>query len=107
MAEPKCRKCKQIKIEFDKLTNFEKPSENVVSQLVIVPSAVYPAQPVQQRVSDRLRGSILVSTYYGEIKGLHFKDLCLETERHVQTTDVWVKNVVGVPSSLSCIAFAL
>lgn len=46
MAEPKCRKCKLIKIEFDKLSDFEKPVENVVSQLVIVPSAVYPAQPV-------------------------------------------------------------
>jgi len=58
-------------------------------------------------LSDILKRSIEVSTYYVEIKQKSFTELCKEIDVNVTSLDAWVKQAQGVPSSLSCLFFRL
>lgn len=108
VSEPNCRKCREIKAEFQSKKNEEAKQEDVEETVFFVnQSGIFPSQPAAQRFSDILRQSILTSTYYQEIKSMHFQDLLTQIETHVSGYSAWVKGAYGVPSSLSCIVYRL
>lgn len=67
----------------------------------------FPMQSPSSRFSDILLKGVLNSTYYHEIKHLTYQELLPQIVQHVQSVEPWVKQAVGVPSSLSCIVYRL
>ena len=64
-------------------------------------------EPPSSRFSDILLKGVLNSTYYHEIKHLAYAELMPQIVQHVHSVEPWVKQAVGVPSSLSCIVYRL